>query len=156
MKGIEFGISQIMTAGISFQGGMVRNNFGVLIEPNVTRTVNVTYDPSQQSLNVQRVVSNSDLLNDVAIACQLNLITSPHVCKYLKEKAKTIQDALNDNHKDKAKFFILSFLHNLGELRGDHCDDEDDRGSISKNALTSLIEDTEALLAQLGENVYRH
>ncbi len=86
----------------------------------------------------------------------LKAITSSKACDRLEKKAEAIQDDLDNNHKDEAKFLILSFLHNLGILRGDHCDDEDDSGSIQKNALTSLTGDAKALLAQLGEDDHHH
>jgi hypothetical protein len=126
-------------------------NIHVLINPGQLRKVILAFDPVQGKTNLQPVVANGDLLNDVKAACQLNLITSKRICKYLEKKADAIQSALDEKHNHEAKALIVSFLHNLGELRGDGCNDEDDREPIQKNALKALIEDAKALLVQLDK-----
>jgi hypothetical protein len=132
-------------------------SFDVLINPGQLRKVMLTFDSAQGIISLKRIVTGGDLLSDVKTACQLNEITSPHVCKRLEDQAETIQDALTDNKYKKAEEFIRVFLHSLGDSRPEGCKDDDDHGAVKEPALTILIEDAKALLAQVEkEEPFHH
>ena len=126
------------------------------ISSGTTKQYTVNYDPAQLSISVMQIVGNSDLLTDVKTACQLNQITSRHVCDDLEKKAEAIQDALNGRHEEQAKDLIKSFLHMLGESRPGGCKEDDDHGAVKESALTILKEDAKALLAQIEKEDHGH
>jgi hypothetical protein len=121
----------------------------LLATPNISKEVDVTFDPIQNTITTKPILTDGDLLTDVKTACQLNLITSSAVCKRLEKKGAAIQDALEDKRQEKAEELINSFLRSLGELKGDDDNDKDDRNAIKEPALTILKEDVKALLASL-------
>ncbi len=129
-----------------------QNEFFVLIQPNGVKQINVAVNTDAHTTAITRVVGNSDLLSDVMIACQQNLITSKHVCKYLEKKAEAIQGALEDKNYKRAEELIWDFLHLLGDSRPAGCHDDDYHNVIEEPALTILKEDAKALSAQLEEN----
>jgi len=150
VKGIESGIEQISVGGIlTTSHKVVKNLVSVLITKGELRQMTVAFNPAANILTFQRIVKPGDLVSDVKAACQLNQITSAHVCKRLEEKAEAIQDALGDHHEKEAKELVKSFLHFLGDSRPVGCKDNDDHDAIQEPALTILVEDAKALLKSL-------
>ena len=124
----------------------------VLIGPNIVKQIKVAVNTDTNTTDISRVVGNGDLLNDVKTACQLNQITSGHVCKHLEDIAEAIQGALDHHHYEEAERLIWVFLHSLGESRTEGCKDDDDHAAIQEPALTILKEDAKALLAQVQKD----
>ncbi len=145
----EIGVSAVILNNPDLALKAAKNIF-VFVSPSQLRKLTLTFDPIQGTANVTRLVSGGDLLIDVQTACQLNLITSSRVCKQMEGVAEAIQNALSANRKSEANELLKRFLYMLGDSRPDGCLDKDDHGSITKTALTILIEDAKALLKSLG------
>lgn len=133
-----------------------QNIFFILTQPNEVKQVKVTVNANAYTTSITRVVGSSGLLNDVKTACQLNLITSHHVCKRLEEKAEAIQDVLEKHHYEEAEKLVWVFLHSLGDSRPEGCKEEDHHDAVKEPALTILKEDAKALLAQIEQEEKHH
>jgi hypothetical protein len=146
--GVSTGVSDLTIFGL-FPGFRNKKSISLLVNAGSTHQIEVSFNPQQKNLLLTRVVEPGDLLNDVKTSCQLNLITSRHVCKHLEDKAEEIKDALTSNQNKRAEGLIYIFLHYLGDSRPIECSDEDDHDVIQQAALTILVEDAKALLKSI-------
>ena len=152
VKGLVTASARIEVDGLIVGNGEARNVFYTLVQPGQLHKINVTFNPAEKKLDVQRIVSGNDLLKDVQNACRMNLITSPLACQFLTKEAELIQDALNQKHYEEARSLIWIFLHSLGYSRPEGCQDPDNQAYVLEPALTVLKEDAEALLDTLPKD----
>jgi hypothetical protein len=157
VKGITSGVSGVGIDGLFPNDKNIKHTkLFFLVDTGTLRQLQVDFNPGLKKITLKRIVGAGDLLSDVKTACQLNQITSTQACKRLEEKAEAIQDSLEDLHYEKAEELILVFLHSLGESRPDGCKDADDHNAITEQALTIIIEDAKALLAQVEKDEQSH
>ncbi|MGH7738598.1 MAG: hypothetical protein ACREL1_00480 [bacterium] len=150
LKGVAAGATTIFVDA-SYKSDALRPRevqVPILVSPNDSKEVDVAFDPSENSIQTQRVLSNSDLLFDVQSACQEDLIISRKACEFLTLQAKLIERALNNQHDEEAKAGLWVFLHSLGFSRPFGCRDEDHHDDVKQPALGILQEDAKALLVQ--------
>ncbi|HVM33158.1 MAG TPA: hypothetical protein VMU88_08490 [bacterium] len=155
LKGVANGATTVFVEALFRKKPGVYSPFPVLMRPNLTKEVEVAFDPVARTIGINRVVNNDDVLKDVESACQLNLIASDRACKHFEEMAEAIQDALEHRRTREAKDLTLNFLFSLGDSRPPKCQEEDDHRFVKEPALTILEEDAKALLQRIVQEPHR-
>ena len=117
--------------------------FSVLSSKGQIHQIQLIYNPTQRLIVPKRVVSASDLPNDVQTACQLNLISPGGTCQNLETKADSIaKDNSNNDTKSEIQHLqvFLSALQSAG------------KSHVQGPAFTVLQEEAQALLNVLNGN----
>jgi hypothetical protein len=160
LKGLQYGTDDLQV--LLYYSNSASNAFSTqvpyLTAPNVIRKILLDFKPSIDQINITRVVSSSDLLNDVQAACaQSFFVRSDRACRHLKLEAKLIEIALNHHREEEAEHLVRNFLWSLGIRKESHFFDIDrdheerDYTSIKQPVLSVLQQDAQALLAQIEQ-----
>jgi hypothetical protein len=93
----------------------------VVIANGVSRQIQVTFDPINETLMTKPIIGSGDLLRDTKIACSLGEISPVEACEVLADLASEIEDAIAKDNKRvesvelKLYLSILHRLHKWGE-----------------------------------------
>jgi hypothetical protein len=91
-----------------------------LVTPGVTRTVEVSYDPTAASLTITPIVNSSDLLQDTQAACKLGDIDPAEACEVLEAIALEVEKSITQGNANAEAIelnlylLVLNQLHNWG------------------------------------------
>lgn len=107
------------------------------VRPNTITKFQITFDPGNLTVSVERLLEPQELGQDIETACALNLIQPQGICQSLQAKATEAEESYHRGNNKAAQGELNAFLGELSAQGSKH---------IKEPALTILREEAQALL----------
>ena len=121
LVGVSTGVTELWITGLYSVGlkiPKVRNNLDIFMTDGVTRQIQVTFNPTSESLTTIPTISSGSFLQDTQFAC--SYISPPEACEALEDLAAEVEKSITkgDSSKETTELnlylFVLNLLHNWG------------------------------------------
>jgi hypothetical protein len=172
--GIDTGVVQILESSgykLASKKDPPVQKQSFLVERGISRTAQITFDPTAGALTITPIVNRGDFLRDTQSACGLKDIAPETACDVLGALASNVERAITEGDADRERqnlelyLRILNRLHNWGnkharqnwdDFKGhSECDellkDKDDTRTFAKDPVYLALKlDAETLLKTLS------